>query len=494
MAVPRWLPLVAVFGLAMVLRGVVLANADVSWGLTMAEKFLDGQRLYVDIGEVNPPATTFLYVVPAWLARVSGVRAEFIVAVLVLLAAAGSIWSAGRILLRANLLEGWDGWQLATIAAAALTILPAMTFGEREHIGLIAFLPFLAASAARAMGRQPELPMAIIAGIGAGIALVIKPHFACGLVCTTAAAAVCARSWRPLFAIENWIAGVVAVSYAAWIIVAFPQFVSDTLPLVATVYLPIVASFWSLVIHFGTPLWVAALALIVWLKRRAVLEPPFCLLLVASFGFAISYYVQQKGWAYHSYPMLALALIALAIAFVDRWHREPSGAGDNRRGRLTTALVAALIAGTTFCWMDFARDRSAVAAAVAALKPRPKILAISEDLAIGHPLTRQVEGIWVSRVPSLWISAGVLLREKYETLDAQTTARLDAYAARDRAMLAEDIARQQPDVILVGLRINDTFNWLTWAKSYPILRQQLQHYREYETVDDVLILRRRDSS
>jgi len=168
--------------------------------------------------------------------------------------------------------------------------------------------------------------------------------------------------------------------------------------------------------------------------------------------------------------------------------------GRLRRGRLTTALVAALIAGTTFCWMDFARDRSAVAAAVAALKPRPKILAISEDLAIGHPLTRQVEGIWVSRVPSLWISAGVLLREKYETLDAQTTARLDAYAARDRAMLAEDIARQQPDVILVGLRINDTFNWLTWAKSYPILSQQLQHYREYETVDDVLILRRGDSS
>jgi len=254
-----------------------------------------------------------------------------------------------------------------------------------------------------------------------------------------------------------------------------------------------VATFWSLVIHFATPLWIAALALTMWLKRRAMLEPPFCLLLAASFGFAIPYYVQQKGWAYHSYPMLALALIALAIAFVDRWHRKPDSTGDNRSARLTTGLAAAIIAGTTFCWMDFQRDRSAVADAVRELKPHPKILEISEDLAVGHPLTRQVEGVWVGRVPSLWISAGVLLREKYETLNAQTTARLDAYAARDRAMLAEDIARQKPDVILVGLRINDTFNWLTWAKSYPTLALQLEHYREYRTVEDVLILRREDS-
>ena len=460
----------------------------------MAEKFLHGQRLYVDFIDPNPPATMFLYVVPAWLAGLIGVRGEFVVGVLVLFAAALSLWLAARILVRAKLLADRDGWLLATIAAAALTVLPGAAFGEREHVGLIVFLPFLAASAARAAGRLLDLPMAIVAGIGAGIAVVVKPHFAAAIIATAAASAICARSWRPLLTIEDWIAAAVAITYGAWVAVAYPQFISDMLPLVVTVYVPVKTEFWRFVIAFATPLWLLALALIVWLKRRAVLEPPFCLLLAASFGFAISYYVQQKGWAYHSYPMLALAVMALAIAFIDRWHGGPAstaGSTDNRWARLASAIIAALIAGFAFCWMSAIPDRSGLATAVGALKPHPKILAISEDLTIGHPLTRQVEGIWVSRVPSLWITAGVLLRQKYETLDAQTNARLNAYAARDRAMLMEDIARQRPDVILVER--SKSFDWMTWANSDPMLAQQLEHYREYGTVDDVLILRRGDS-
>jgi hypothetical protein len=243
----------------------------------------------------------------------------------------------------------------------------------------------------------------------------------------------------------------------------------------------------------------------VWLKRGAALKPPFCLLLAASFGFAISYFVQRKGWPYHSYPMLALAVIALAIAFIDRWHHGPgSAAGSTNNGRLASAVIAALITGFTFYWMmSILPDRSGLVAAVRALKPHPKVLAISGDLSIGHPLTRQVDGDWVGRSPSLWITECVLLRQKYEALDAQTNARLNAYAARDRAMLTQDIARQRPDVILVeraatfmqwwhGPEGSRGFDWAKWANSDPMLAQQLEHYREYKTVDDVLILRRED--
>lgn len=45
MAMPRWLPVVAVFVLAAGMRGVLVIHPDVSWGLTTAEKLLDGQRL-----------------------------------------------------------------------------------------------------------------------------------------------------------------------------------------------------------------------------------------------------------------------------------------------------------------------------------------------------------------------------------------------------------------------------------------------------------------
>jgi hypothetical protein len=504
-AVPRWLPVAAVFTLAAGMRGVSVTHPDVSWGLTMAEKILNGQQLYVDVIETNPPGTMFLYVVPVWLAGLAGLRAEFVVSALVLFTAALSVWLAGRILVSAKLLVGRDGWLLATIAAAALTVLPAATFGEREHVGLIFFLPFLAASASRAASRPLDLPIAIVAGIGAGIAVVVKPHFAVAIITTAAASAVCARSWRPLFAIEDWTAAAVAIAYGACIHFAYPQFVSEVLPLVVAVYVPVKVDFWRFVITIGTALWFLALGLIVWLKRGAALKPPFCLLLAASFGFAISYFVQRKGWPYHSYPMLALAVIALAIAFIDRWHHGPgSTAGSTNNGRLASAVIAALITGFTFYWMmSILPDRSGLVAAVRGLRPHPKVLAISGDLSIGHPLTRQVDGDWVGRSPSLWITECVLLRQRYEALDAQTNERLNSYAARDRAMLTQDIARQRPDVILVeraatfmqwwhGPEGSTAFDWANWANSDPMLAQQLEHYREYKTVDDVLILRRED--
>ena len=82
------------------------------------------------------------------------------------------------------------------------------------------------------------------------------------------------------------------------------------------------------------------------------------------------------------------------------------------------------------------------------------------------------------------------LRRLNETLDPQTDARLEAYAARDRAMLTEDIARHQPDVILVDLM--KAFDWLAWARSDPALAEQMRSYRDYQKVGDVLILRRAD--
>jgi hypothetical protein len=489
LTLPRWLPLACIFVLAVFLRQVLVANTDVSWDLTMADKFLDGQRLYVDVVEVNPPATLFLYVVPALLGRLSGVPAEFFVDALVFLAAGLSLWLSGRILLKAGLVENADSWLLASVSAAALLVLPAQTFGEREHIGLIAFLPLLAVYAARAKRNTPDLAYVIVAGICGGIIVIIKPHFAAAIVCTSAAAALYARSWRPLFALENWIAAVLLAAYVVFVVLAFPQFVYDVLPMVMTVYVPVKANIWKLLIHFATPLWVAALLLIALLKRGAMFRFPSGLLLAASAGFSISYYVQQKGWSYHSYPMLALALIALALAFFDRWHRESSDSRADRPKRLASALTAALIAGATFCWMNFAVDCSALAAPIRAIKPHPKILALSADLAVGHPLTRQVQGTWVSRVSALWITAGVMLRRKHETLDPQTNARLEAYAARDRAMLTQDITRHRPDVILVD-QILQGFDWLAWANSYPALAAQMSRYRKDRTVRGILILRR----
>ena len=143
---------------------------------------------------------------------------------------------------------------------------------------------------------------------------------------------------------------------------------------------------------------------------------------------------------------------------------------------------------TTYVWMNFAVDCSALAAPIRALKPHPKMLALTADLAVGHPLVRQVGGTWVSRVSAQWITVGVMLRRLNEHLDPATDARLEAYLRQDRAWLAEDIGRNRPDVILV--QPLSRLDWLAWARSDPALAAEMAAYRPYATVDGVQILSR----
>lgn len=488
LTLPRWLPFLLVVVLAILLRCVSGTNADVSWGLTMAEKWLDGQRLYIDVLEVNPPATVFLYALPMALERAIGLRAEIAVDVLVFLAAGLSLWLSGRILSNSTVVERGQEWPLLAVVAAAILILPAQTFGEREQIALIVFLPSLAVAAVRSKGERPSWPMVAVAGVCGGIVAIIKPHFAAAIVFTVVVAALSARSWRVLFAFENWIATVLLAAYGALVLVAYPHFVNDVMPLLLLAYVPMKEDFFSFILHIATPVWVAMLLLIARLKRRSMFDAPFSLLLAASAGFSVAYFAQQKGWPYQSYPMLALALIALVLAVLDRRRQEVGHVTPNRSEWLAGGFITASMAAVTFAWMNVAEDRSAVTAAVRKIMPNPKILEISVDLSIGHPLTRDVGGTWVSRVSAQWLTLGAEVLLDRGGLDAATRDALKAAAVLDRKMLTEDIISQQPDLILVHRA--RAFDWMAWARSDPVLAEQLKAYRTYQTVGDVTILRR----
>lgn len=477
LAIPAWAPVLAVTLIGLVLRFFLTPNADVAWDLTLADKWLDGARLYVDVIEINPPASVFLYVVPAALARWLHVDAAAVVDGCVFLAIAGSIWLTQRILRDAKVMDGAPAWTLLTLTAIALGILPAQSFGEREHIALITLLPLLAVNWVRASRAAPSFWMVSVAGAGAGVTAIIKPYFALAILCSGLMAARSARSWRVLFAPENLIAAVALAIYAGIVWFEFSAFI-DMLPLLATVYfaakLPLVA----FLLNGSFVLMVLLLYLLWRTAGRELSATPTSILLAAAAGFAIAFAVQRKGWPYHGYPMLALAWVALGHHLLTSRPQRPAG-----------LAVAAVVSGIMFFWFNASVDRTALAASIRAMMGKPTILALSDDLSIGHPATRQAGGTWVGRVPTLWITDYVNYRLGHETLDAAAVAALKAYAARDRDMLMEDIVRNKPDLILAQVAPEGS-NWLQWARSDPGLAKVLEPYRPARTVGDVLILYR----
>src|SRR6202011_5143475 len=87
-----------VLAVAILLRQIVPLNTDVSWLLTIGERVLDGQRLYVDIVEINPPMAVFRSLPGVALARALGVHPKNVTDDLILILAASSLLATARIL------------------------------------------------------------------------------------------------------------------------------------------------------------------------------------------------------------------------------------------------------------------------------------------------------------------------------------------------------------------------------------------------------------
>jgi hypothetical protein len=490
---------------------------DVSWLITVGERVLDGQTPYVDFIEVNPPASILLYLPPILLARFVGCSPELMVALFGFIGVAASLALCAAILARASLAEelGWTGLALA---AFVFFLLPGHTFNQRDPIALVAGLPLLAAFAARASSKSVDRAHAALAGIGGGIMVSIKPHY--GLIILATAPYLIWRLRRVVFTqwIELYVAAAVGVAYLTVVVVFFPAFLTKILPLATDVYLPDRMALADLLSRAGVRVWFALALLLTLLGRKRLGEPIVAIPALASCGALACFLVQGKGWPYQMYPALALMVLASGVA-LRRSIREPAIAllSLNVFGaavallmafgyRLTAILAimlfavalgvvasigraapalrglsdrleplaSATLAGLAFGFMAFSFDHAALSRALARLPPHPTMLEVSGNLTVGHPLVREVGGVWVQSVCSLWITTSAWRLIAGHPNDVPLALKLAPYLEMDRAMLIGDISRRRPDAILIS---NMGEDFTQWAWSDPGVSAALSDYR-----------------
>jgi hypothetical protein len=273
------------------------------------------------------------------------------------------------------------------------------------------------------------------------------------------------------------------ILYVAATFVLFPEFLTVVGPLVRDVYLPLKQPWTVLLEKPAMTFWATALLAAVVLKRGSRLDGPFVLLLATSAGFASGFFLQAKGWPYHSYPMIALAFLALGYALISH---APIKRTD-RLFRVGAALLLAALFARAMLWFDVAFDARPLQDKVATLGPHPVILAISAEPGIGHPLVRAVGGTWVSRQQGLWVQAYQQELRNRGELSAAADRLLDTYAARERAMLIADIKTRPPTMVLVDDLTGDGSGWL---KAHPDVADLLKNFRIVDTVNKVAILTR----
>jgi len=429
---------------------LVPIDADVSWLITVCERVLSGDRLYVDILEVNPPASVWLYLPLVWLAKIAGIKAEAAVAGAFVAGGIASVIATLRLTAR------FDGIERPGLLAAALAfatlVLPMALFAQREHAALLLALPSLAAVACIAEGKVLGRKVLAATGVAAGLVIVIKPYFLPAMLLPSIWAAWKRRSLRP-FAPAVAAAVAVVLLYAAAVLLLAPAYF-HWIPIIARTYAPMHELLWKLLI--GPALFPAiSIALAAILRPRRV--PPLSWAFgLGAAGFLLAAILQAKNYPNHWLPQAALALVAAASVAAS------TGVEIQRRRAVAAALG---LVGFFEMYEWTIRPDPAVAKAIEAVAPpSPTMIALSPQLTTGHPVTRNVGGHWVGSSAGLFTASGaryVGLKDDY--LRQVYRDDIDSFVA--------DVGKSHPDVILVSIPAK------RWLMGEPAIARSMAGYR-----------------
>lgn len=452
-------------GLAIAIQALwIPLDADVSWLITVSERMLSGDRLYVDILEVNPPASVWLYLPLVWLAHAIGTKPEAVVAGAFVAGGLASTFATLKLAARLDYASNRP-WLAAALPFIAL-VLPMALFAQREHAALLLAMPTLAAMGLMADGEALRKRTVFAVGVAAGLIVVIKPYFLFAIAIPGVWAAWKRRSLSPF--VPALAGGGIAIAAYAAAIILFANAYLQWLPEIARTYGAIHDKLWKLLL--GPSFYpLLCVGLLFFLRPRRP-SPLTMAWLLGAAGFLLATFVQAKNYPNHWLPAAALALAAVA-AMLD------SPAVDRSRRRLVAAGLATIALCEMYQWTIL--PEPAVASAIERVAPaRPRIIALSPQLTTGHPVTRNIGGTWVGSRAGLFTASGAA----YAGLDDPV-----ARAAYDEDVqsFANDVRRNTPDVVLVYGRSK---RWLMREQS---IREAMTAYRPAASTGETEIWVRR---
>jgi hypothetical protein len=405
----RRLAMLAIALLAFLAQSLIWeTNSDTTWLITVIDRMHAGDRLYVDIIELNPPSSVWLYLAPVHLSYVTGFSAEAMVRAYSIVVCLLGVWltawmiQAGRLMPRRAILP------VSVLLGLTATILIGNAFSERDHLGavLVAPLLVLAAWRGRSDGQKPQARHWLVAGIAGGMIALVKPYYALIVVVGAACIAVRQRDWRAFFLPEYLVAASISVVYMAAFYLAYPAYFSELLPLLRETYMA-----------FSWPLHRLAVLALPWLmlplvyrmlSKRGARHDLAEVLLVAALAAWVPYFIQGKAWAYHTYPAVYLGSAALIVA-VCAWVYGKNAMANPWKANapiLLLAVLAVLAAHVRF--LPGGSPFNALATETRRTIDSPTVGILGGDIAAGHPLTRMIGGRWIEPYCSDWIGTFAL--------------------------------------------------------------------------------------
>lgn len=445
---------------------------DSSWIITMCERVLAGDRLYVDLIETNPPFTVWMFLPPVMLAQVLGIAPEITFHLYAYAVCLGGLALAAHILRASGMPERTDLYALLPVVVALLVIFPSNSFAEREQLGVALLLPLLVLMAWRAdaLANRPGWLLPIAAGVCGSVIVLIKPYYAVMILAPALWVAWKRRSLWPLLAVEYWVIAGLCVTYLAAVMIFHPEFLSEMYPLLRDTYMRTSDPMLTAKLYLPTA---AVVGLMIYRCRAgAALSSLTMVALTAAIAGLIPLLYQGKAWPYHAYPSLLLLLIVLA-------HSVRLGLVQKS---VQPSLIGLLLIPATFLLAAqpfLLRQKPLVEAAAVVSKtaaPNPTVALIGPGIQAGHPLTRMIGGKWIGDYCSDWLGMLAALWGSIERQEGNASAaqRYDALLADYLKYKSNELTLGRPQVLLVQ---KGSEYWNDLLLSQPALTGFMDRYR-----------------
>lgn len=337
--------------LAYPLRG----HHDVAFLLDTGYRVLSGQLPYVDFFEVNLPPIFYVSALPVWISQWSGTGVILVTHLLVFALTLSSAIMVDHLLVhvrKSGLTLPVSRHLVPFLVVIAILIPMLFGFGQREHLLIILFIPWLLLRWLRASGGQyPALP-AFLLGIVATIGFTLKPHYIFMIIAPEMLLLLRRRRWTML--VQPEIGGalfvaIIALMYALMFPQVIDAYLTDVMPLTLAGYdvLGNLSVFELTVLNPGmyVPMLLLVVGMIVGWRKGAyalLLQSLSIALAGAIFGFAI----QGKGWPYHYFPAIGLCLWITALLIARKRETvQPKITPVLDRRLVTGGLLAILMLG-----------------------------------------------------------------------------------------------------------------------------------------------------
>jgi hypothetical protein len=460
-------------------------TGDIAWYLIAAQKLVGGGSITATFYDTNPPMSTMIYVPTVFLFHMGlPLWATFLVYIYLLIFLC--------IGLTYKLLQSWPGLRPADIYVAVtayilMIFLSAHCVGMKDHLIGMTLVPFCLAQMAithRHSGTAWFTRGAVLLGVPF---ILVKPHYGLLAVALLIWRFIKQKRYSLIFDFDFVALAIGTLLYAAIIVLWFPDFINEVLPISFGTYVHLsYGNSWPVTVAFSI-FFLCLAAMTSFLDTSAAARSLAILFWLMAILALVPFLVQMKGFFLHLLPVLFMAGIALFLS-LSLWVETLIKNTGKNPAFSTVIILAVMTAGGLFYNIadkspsryDYLQSDTYNFIVKNAANSSFFIESIATDENFIPSVYSSIPV--ASRFSSMWPVSGML---EMEENDPQRQKLHDYFGQ----MIADDLANYKPAFIALYAPENQKTGYdfqstsiASFFGDYPAFAKELSHYRKNGTL------------